>query len=126
MSDLVQIVSWALERPCPMRRGEHWGEPEQTNQSLSQLRQCAERINEEDVIDGIWITSKCLGTDSSARVRRIVRCGEIHGHLGTLRMCQRPPFSTISWTILTHKQGLINDYTVRTNTFIFARRPSPL
>jgi formylglycine-generating enzyme required for sulfatase activity/Zn ribbon nucleic-acid-binding protein len=65
MSDTRQIVSWALERSCPLRTGENWHLPEQTRQSLLRLQLCADRIRGAEVVDGIWVTSSYWGSDAS-------------------------------------------------------------
>uniref|UniRef100_UPI001F431D58 hypothetical protein n=1 Tax=Roseimaritima sediminicola TaxID=2662066 RepID=UPI001F431D58 len=65
MADTRQIVSWALERACPMREGTEWTDPVQTRRDLYQLQICAERIEDGHIVDGIWVTSTYWGNDAS-------------------------------------------------------------
>ncbi|TWU06384.1 formylglycine-generating enzyme family protein [Stieleria varia] len=67
MADTRQIVSWALERPCPMRSGPNWTDPNQTRSALAQIQSCADHLQDGECIDGIWVTSAYWGSDASDR-----------------------------------------------------------
>jgi hypothetical protein len=57
MSDTMQGVSWALERPCPFRSGDEWYLPHCTRAQLADLRTVAHAAAQGRVFKGICVTS---------------------------------------------------------------------
>jgi hypothetical protein len=63
MADTIQFVGWALERPCPLRVGEGWEQPDKAYFQVAKLRHCNDALLEDDVLEGLWVTGRLLEFD---------------------------------------------------------------
>jgi formylglycine-generating enzyme required for sulfatase activity len=65
MSDTVRGVSWALERPCPLRFGADWPRPDVTRRQLADVRAYARGLLRGFVLDDVCVTSWRDASDGS-------------------------------------------------------------
>jgi Zn ribbon nucleic-acid-binding protein len=61
MADTLQTVTWALERPCGLRRNENWSDPDVTWSELSHARGYAVASKEGRVYGDVCITTTRFG-----------------------------------------------------------------
>jgi hypothetical protein len=61
VADTLQTVVWALERPCSLRNGENWTDPEVTQNQLWRARSYAIGYQERRVFGDICITTTRFG-----------------------------------------------------------------
>jgi len=61
MADTLQTVSWALERPCGLRRNENWTDPDVTWNELWHARGYAIALQEGRVFGDVCITTTRFG-----------------------------------------------------------------
>jgi formylglycine-generating enzyme required for sulfatase activity len=65
MADTRRGVSWSLERPCALRRGEGWSLPAVTRQQLADISVYSSALAENEVLDDICVTANTYGSDSA-------------------------------------------------------------
>ncbi len=68
MADTLQIVSWALERKCNLRSGDHYYLPSKTQEQLSDFIMVARAHTDDRVVNGICVTGWTTGDDKSGNV----------------------------------------------------------
>lgn len=96
MADTLQIVQWALERPCPFRSGDQWFLPVRTSMQLADLRTVASAEDDRRIVDGICVTSWTTEQDNSGNVHHIPcsgfrieeRLGPVGGLPAALATCR--------------------------------------
>lgn len=67
MADTRQIVNWSIERKCAFRKGVNWFLPNETFKQLADLQTIARAYDDNQVVDGICVTSWTMGQDNSQK-----------------------------------------------------------